>query len=341
MKACVVGAGAIGGLIAAYLARAGHDVSAIARGAHLAAMCERGLTLRKGTDAFTVRVPASDDPELFGVQDVVFITLKAHGIGPMLTRLRPLIGSATVVVPAINGIPWWYFHGEGGRFAGSAIECVDPGGAMLAALEPSHILGCTVLAAANVADPGFVVQTTATAGFTLGELDGSASARAQRIVAAMNAAGMKADLTPRIRDAVWWKLLGNLAFNPVAALGCARTDQIFTEPRAIDLIRAVMTEAIAVGHALGISFPVTVEQRIEVARNLGAFKSSMLQDVEQGRPIEVEAIVGVVVELAHRLGVPTPAVDAVYALARLRNATLVSGSSRAARQFPDGMLNDR
>ena len=311
MKICIVGAGSIGGLIAAYLARAGHDVSLVARGPNLAAIAANGLTLVKGEERFTVKCRAADDPASLGAQDAVFLTLKAPSVGAMLLRLKPLLGPDTAVLPALNGIPWWYFHKEGGRFDGSPVECVDPGGAMLKSLDPARLIGCVVFPAAEVTEPGVVRQTTQQTDFTIGELDNNPSARALALAEAMTGAGMKTSLSPKIRDAVWTKLLGNVSFNPVAALALMRMDQIFTEPRLVELVRAVMTEAATVGKAYGIAFSMTVDKRLDVARGLGAGRPSMLQDVERGRRLEVEAIVGAVVELARRADVPTPATDVV------------------------------
>lgn len=322
MKICIIGAGAIGGAIAVYLARAGHDVSVVARGAHLAAIRTHGLALVKGDERMTAPIAAAEDPGAFGAQDAVFITLKAHDIAAMLPRLAPLIGPETVVVPAINGLPWWYFHRAGGRFDGSAIDCIDPGGAMLRVLDSGRIIGCVVILAADMPEPGVVRQTSPAASFTLGEPDGGSHARTAALARVMTEAGMKIEVVADIRSAIWMKLLGNLCFNPVGALARARIDQIFERPGLVDLIRTLMAEAMAVGAAYGIEFPITVEQRLAVARKLGAFKSSMLQDVERGRPIEVEAILGAAVELARRVGIATPAIDAVYGLAGGLDAAL-------------------
>lgn len=323
MKVCIVGAGAIGGVIAVYLARAGHEISVVARGAHLVAIRAHGLTLARGDERSTQTVGAADDdPAAFGPQDAIFIALKAHDIPAMLPRLAPLMGPTTVVIPAINGLPWWYFHRAGGRFDGSAIECIDPGGAMLRALDPARIMGCMVMLAADMPEPGLVRQTSPAASFVIGEPDGEPHERTTALARVMTEAGMKVDVTADIRAAIWMKLLGNLAFNPVTALARARIDQIFAQPRLVDLIRNLMVEAMAVGAAYGIEFPITIEQRLGMARKLGAFKSSMLQDVERGRPIEAEAILGAVVELARRVGIATPAIDAVYALAIGLDATL-------------------
>ena len=323
MKICVVGAGAIGGVIAVYLARGGHEVSVVARGAHLMTIRAQGLTLMRGDERSTQPVAAAaDDPGAFGTQDSVFIALKAHDIPAMLPRLAPMIGPETMVIPAINGLPWWYFHRAGGRFDGSAIECIDPGGAMLRALDPARIVGCMVMLAADMPEPGLVRQTSPAANFVIGEPDGGPHERTAALARVMTEAGMKVEVSADIRAAIWMKLLGNLAFNPVTALARARIDQIFAQPRLVDLIRNLMTETMAVGAAYGIEFPITIEQRLAMARKLGAFKSSMLQDVERGRPIEVEAILGAVVELAGRVGIATPTIEAVYALATGLDAAL-------------------
>lgn len=326
MKVCVVGAGAIGGLIAAYLGRAGHDVSVVARGGHLAAIKAKGLTLINSAERFTVRCRAADDPAALGAQDYAFVALKAHGIAAMLPRLGPLLGEDTAVVPAINGVPWWYFYKEGGRFDGSPVDCLDPGGAMLRALDPARILGCVVFPAAFIAEPGVIQQTTDQSNFILGEPDGGMSKRAEALADAMTQAGMKTQVTPKIRDAVWNKLLGNVSFNPVAALAVLRMDQIFAQSPLVALVREIVLEAMAVGAAYGAAFPMTADERIDMARRLGAGKPSMLQDVERGRKMEVEAIVGAVIELGRRADVKTPATDAIYALLAARNAALGAGA---------------
>jgi len=327
MKICVVGAGAIGGQIAGHMARAGHEVSVVARGPHLEAIRARGLTIRHDAEAFTIGCATAGDPAAFEPQDAVFLALKAHDIAAMLPRLAPLLGAQTTVVPAINGLPWWYFHREGGRFDGRSIECVDPGGAMLAALDPARIVGCVVFAAGEVAEPGVIHQTMAGSPLTLGELDGRTSARLTDLAAALNGAGIKTTTTDAIRAAVWSKLLGNMSFNPVGALACARVDEIFAQPRLLDLVSALMTEAVAVSAAFGISYPFTVPQRVAAARKLGRFKSSMLQDVERGRPLEVEEIVGAVVELGAWAGVPTPTTAMVHALTKGRNLAITGAAS--------------
>jgi 2-dehydropantoate 2-reductase len=313
VRICVVGAGAIGGLVGAWFARAGHDVCLVARGAHLDAIRKNGLALVEGDKQTVFRLRASDDPGAFDVQDAVFICLKTYSIAAMLPRLKTLVGADTVVVPAINGLPWWYFHKEGGKLDGRPVDCLDPAGAMLSALDPGHIVGCVVHAAAEVREPG-VVKHTAGRLFVLGEPDRTLSARAERLTAAMNAAGFEAKLAPDIRVEIWTKLVGNLSYNPVAALTLARMNDINGNEALLGLIRALMEEAMRVAEAHGARVPMTVEERIGISRKLAGAKISMHQDVERRRPIETEAIVGAVVELARKAGIATPMIDAVYAL---------------------------
>jgi 2-dehydropantoate 2-reductase len=317
MKICVIGAGAIGGLLGARLAGAGHELSLVARGAHLAAMQARGLTLRSKGETLSLRVNAGDGVAGLGPQDAVFIALKAYSIAAMLPQLAPLLGPQTVVIPAINGIPWWYFYKEGGRFDGEPVACIDPGGAMLRGFDCGRILGCVVQASAEVAEPG-VIEHTAGRRFVLGEPDGSLSERAQRVAAALEEAGFDAPVSRRIRDEVWTKLIGNLAFNPVSALTGARMNHTLTDPAVLELIRAILAEGMRLGEAYGARFGMSIEQRMDMAKRLGSGKVSMLQDLERGRPIESEAIVGAACEFGRRIGVPTPTTDIIYALIRLR-----------------------
>ena len=313
MKVCVVGAGSIGGLIASGFARAGHEVRLIARGAHLAALRSSGLTLVTQGKREVFRLPASDDPSEFDAQDAVFVCLKTHSIAAVLPRTKNLLGRDTVVVPAINGLPWWYFYEEGGRFDGQPVTCLDPAGTLFQSLHPRHILGCVVHAAAEVTQPG-VVSHTAGRTFLIGEPDRSRSARADRVVEAMNAAGFDATHAADIRVEMWTKLIGNVSYNPVAALALATMDDINGSESLLALIRKMMEEAMRVAEAYGVRIPVTVEERIAIARKLSGAKISMHQDVERGRPLEVDAIVGAVVELARRAGIATPMIDAVHAL---------------------------
>jgi len=313
VKVCVVGAGAIGGLVAAGFARAGHEVCAVARGAHLEALRARGLTLLTGEKREVFRLRASDEPSGLGAQDAVFLCLKTHSIAAMLPRMKGLLGRDTVVVPAINGLPWWYFYKEGGRFDGQPVGCLDPAGTLFRALDPGHILGCVVHAAAEVTQPG-VVSHSAGRLFILGEPDRTRSTRAERLAAAMNAAGFEAQLADDIRVEVWTKLVGNLSYNPVAALALARMNDIHGSEALLELIRALIREGMRVAEGYGVRIPVTVEERVAIAKKLAGAKISMHQDVEKRRPLEVDAVVGAVVELARKAQIATPMIDAVYAL---------------------------
>ena len=313
MKVCVVGAGAIGGLVASGFARAGHEVSLVARGAHLDALRAKGLTFISGEKREVFRLRASDDPGELGAQDAVFVCLKTPSIAAMLPRLAPLVADDTVVVPAINGLPWWYFYREGGKLDGQPVACLDPEGTLFRALDPRHILGCVVHAAAQVPEPG-VVRHTAGREFLIGEPDRSKSARAGRLVEAMSAAGFDARLAADIRLEIWVKLVGNLSYNPVAALALAHMNDIHGSEPVLALVRAIMEEGMRVAEAYGERIPVTVEERIAIAKKLAGAKISMHQDVERRRPLEVDAIVGAVVELARKAGIATPMTDAIHAL---------------------------
>lgn len=313
MKICIVGAGAIGGWIGASLARAGHEVSVVARGEHLAVIRSRGLTLLSEGRRESFPVAASERPDVFGAQDLVLLTLKAYSIPAMLPAMGSLVGPDTVVVPAINGIPWWYFYREGGAFDGRPIACLDPEGTMFADLDPKHLIGCVVHASAEVTEPGTVTHTSGRR-LILGEPDGALSERLRRVCDALDGAGFEATPSDQIRREVWAKLIGNLSYNPVAALTLAPMNEINASPGLLALIRTMMAEAMEVAEAYGIRIPMTVDERIELARKIGSAKISMHQDVERGRPLEVDAIVGAVAEFARGVGVGTPMIDAVHAL---------------------------
>jgi 2-dehydropantoate 2-reductase len=317
MKVCIVGAGSIGGVLGAKLAAAGHTVSLVARGEHLAAIRAEGLGLKDADGLRRFKLAAAADPAEFGPQDAVFVALKAYSIGPMLPRLAPLLTPDSAVITAINGIPWWYFAREGGRFDGSRIECLDPDGAMLRALDPKHLVGCVVHASAEVVAPGLIHHTSGRT-FILGELDGAMTPRLRSIGAAIDGAGLEARLAERIRDDVWTKLIGNTSYNPVAALTGALMSEINANPGLLALIRRMMVEAMQVAEALGARINVTIEERFGLAKKLGAAKVSMHQDIEKGRPLEIDAIVAAVGELGRKCGVPTPTIDGVEALIRER-----------------------
>lgn len=317
MKICVVGAGAIGGILAARLAHGGFATSVIARGEHLAAIRADGLTLKSPEGVINVPLAAEESPATLaarvGRQDAIIIALKAHQIPDMLARLAPLIEPETVVVPAINGVPWWYFFREGGRFDGQPILRLDPEGRLFGLLDPHHVLGCVVHASGEVTAPGEVTwngQKT----FVLGEPDGSLSRRLNALADALHRAGLEPRVSERIRDEIWMKLIGNTSFNPVAALTRARMDRICANPELIAFIRAVMQEMMRVAEAYGIRQLVDIERRLEIAQSIGPVKVSMHQDIDLGRKMEVDAIVGAFIELADKAGVPVPLASALHGL---------------------------
>jgi 2-dehydropantoate 2-reductase len=323
MRVAIVGAGSIGAVLGAKLAASGHEVVLVARGAHLAALREGGLTLvdHVGGASGTYRLPASAEPADFGAQDLVIIGLKAHAIPGMLPRMAPLVGRDTVVVPAINGLPWWYFDGVGGEFDGLTLRSLDPDGTMSAALDVSHIIGCVVHIAGEVRAPGEAHHTGGRR-LILGEPDNTPSARLHRVCDALDEAGFETVRSTDIRLDVWTKLIGNLSFNPIAALTGYLMNQIVSDEQVLDVIRAMMVEAMQVAEHVGVRVPMTPDQRIDLARQLGAVKISMLQDLEQRRRLELDAIVASVIELAGRAGIEVPTVRHVHALAHARAKAL-------------------
>ena len=317
MKIAVFGAGAIGGYLAVKLHQAGADVTVIARGPHLAAMRERGLTLRSGGDVSTVHLPCTDKPDDVGPQDYVFVTLKATGLVAAAPDIARLMGPQTTLITGINGIPYWYFYGQESPWRDRVVESVDPGGRLWQLLPPPQAIGCIVYPAAEVIEPG-VIEHTYGDRFTLGEPDGSKSARVERLSQALKTTGLKAPVRADIRAEIWVKLWGNLAFNPLAALTASTLDRLAFRPDLREVARAMMEEATAVAEALGVTFPVSIDKRIDGAGEVGAHKPSMLQDLERGRPMEINALLGAVVELAELTGKPVPLCRAVLALVRER-----------------------
>ncbi|WP_149535382.1 2-dehydropantoate 2-reductase [Siccirubricoccus phaeus] len=318
MKLCIFGAGAIGGLMAAKLVQKGEvDVTVIARGPHLKAMQEKGLVLRSEGQETVTRPRCVASAAEAGVQDYVLITLKAPALPGAAQQMQPLIGPGTTIVAAVNGIPWWYFHKLAGPHEGRRVESVDPGGAVSALLPPEKVLGCIIYPAAEVPEPG-VIEHTYGDRFSLGEPDGSRSERAEALSKALVAAGFKAPVRPRIRDELWVKLWGNMAFNPLSALTTATLDVITGEPELRAVCRAMMLEGQAVAEKLGIRFAIDVDKRIAGGAEVGAHKTSMLQDLERGRPMEIDALLGSVVELAELVEVPAPTCRTVLALLRAR-----------------------
>ncbi len=329
MRICIVGAGATGGFLGARLALAGEEVTLIARGAHLQAIRERGLTLREadGSERTVRPALATDDFAAAGQHDVVFVTVKAHQLPAVAPAMRALYGPETAVVTAQNGVPWWYFYRHGGPHEGRRIEAVDPGGVIAANLEVERVIGCVVYPATELDGPG-VVRHIEGERFTLGELDGARTERVQKIARSLTAAGLKAPVRPRIRTDLWVKLWGNLAFNPLSALTRATLIEICRHPQARAQVAAMMAEGQAIAERLGVEFGITIEQRIAGAEQVGAHKTSMLQDIEAGRPTEIDALVGAVVELGQLTGVPTPHLDTVYAAVKLLEQTTLAQQGR-------------
>ncbi len=325
MKIAVVGAGAIGGYLGAKLSMAGEDVTFIARNRNLAAIQANGfkLILEDGTQVHAPNVRAVQTPAQAGPQDAVLLTVKAHQVADLLPDLRGLFGPQTMVVTMINGVPWWYFQRLGGAWDGQVLESVDPGGRIAAQIESERIIGSVVYPASELVEPG-VVRVIEGNRFTLGELDGSRSERIEALSQAMIRAGFKSPVSKDIRGEIWVKLWGNLSFNPISALTHATLEDICTFAPTRQLAAAMMTEAQAIGEKLGVEFKVSLDKRIAGAQAVGAHKTSMLQDVEHGRAIELAALVGAVIELGRITGVPTPTIDAVHALASLLARTLES-----------------
>jgi len=322
MKICVFGAGAIGGYLAVELAAAGHDVCVVARGSHLRAIRQRGLKLVIHGREKVVRLPASDAPGDFGVQDVVICALKSHQAYESAPMFAPLLGESTAVLTAMNGIPWWYFHKSGGKFEGRHLESVDVGGRQWNAIGPERAVGCVVDPACEVVEPGVVVHEEFNR-FTLGEPDGSRSSRVVELSEALTAAGFDAPIRDSIRWNIWLKLWGNVCFNPISALTGATLDRITSEPALRSLCKSMMLETQAVNESLGVQIPGNMmDRRLAAAGAVVGHKMSMLQDIERGRSLEIDALVTAVQELGRLTGVATPVIDAVLALVQERGRAL-------------------
>jgi 2-dehydropantoate 2-reductase len=331
MRICIYGAGAIGGYLGVELMRAGADVSLVARGAHLAAMRQNGLKLLIGGEERVVHPRCTDDPAELGEQDFVIICLKAHSITGVIERMQPLLGPRTRIVTAVNGIPYWYFYKHGGRLEGSTLESIDTSGRQWRELGPERAVGCVVYPATEIEAPG-VIRHVYGNNFPLGEPSGEITPDIKSLSDLFAAAGMKAPVLDRIRDEIWLKLWGNVCFNPISALTHATLDVICTNPGTRALSKAIMLEAQAIAESLGVKFRVDVERRIEGARKVGAHKTSMLQDLERGRPVEIDPLITVVQEMGRMTGIATPALDAVLALVaqRTRVAGLYDGTAGVA-----------
>jgi 2-dehydropantoate 2-reductase len=316
MRICVFGAGAIGGYVAAKLAATGAtDLSLIARGPHLAAMQSNGLRLIEGGKESVHKVRAEQDPRKLGVQDYVFLALKAHSVPGVIAAMQPLLGPDTAVVTAQNGVPWWYFHRLAGPYEGKRLETVDPSGTIWSSIGPERAIGCVVYPATEVEAPGSIRHVEGDR-FPLGEPSGEKTERILALSKVFVAAGLKAPVRSDIRSDIWVKLWGNVSFNPISALTGATLEEIVADPATRDLSRRMMVEAQAIGEALGVRFPVDVDRRIAGAGAVGAHKTSMLQDLERGRPMEIDALVAAVSELGELIDIDTPTIDAVLALVR-------------------------
>jgi len=322
-KICIFGAGAIGGYMAHALIKAGADVSLIARGPHLEGLRDNGLTLIKEGVAETLPVRATDTPEELGRQDYVISALKAHSVAPVIDRFKPLLADHTALVPAVNGIPWWYFYKAGSDSAmeNRWLETSDPGGVQWAAFGPERAIGCVVYPACEISAPG---QITLKSGdrFTLGEPDGQRSERVMKLSELMRAGGLRAPVKPRLRDEIWIKLWGNCSFNPVSALTGASLDLIGNDPASRAVIRDAMIECRKVGLAVDARFNVDIERRIQGGADIIGHKPSTRHDVELGRPMELDALTSTVLELARRLEIETPTLNAISALVRLQGSVL-------------------
>jgi 2-dehydropantoate 2-reductase len=316
VRVCVVGAGAVGGLIGGRLSSSGTATSALARGATLEALRSHGWRVETADGLVGGPVTASDDPAELGPHDVVLLTVKAHALPGLAPTLGPLLGPDTVVVPAINGVPWWFFDGVGGQYDGLRLRSVDPTGSLAEAVPTRRVIGCVVHLAASVAAPG-LARHTAGDGLILGAPAGGADVRIDPLAEVFGKAGFTVTVSPRIQNDIWYKLWGNMTMNPISALTGATADRILDDELVNGFVRAVMAEAAAIGERIGCPIAQTAADRNAVTRKLGAFKTSMLQDAEAGRPIELDAMVTVVREIGAAVGVPTPNVDALLGLTRL------------------------
>ncbi len=319
MKICIIGGGgAIGGFLAVQLARAGNEVTVVARGATLEAIRQNGLKLitDEHPEGLTAEVRIVDKIVDAGLQELVILAMKAHQVSPIAHFLPSIIGPDTVVIPMQNGIPFWYFQRHGGEFENRTVETVDAGGIIMNTIDPHQIIGCVVYPAAVTVAPGVIKHVEGTR-FPIGELDGTTTPRAQRVSETFIAAGFKSPILESIRSEIWLKLWGNMTFNPISALTHATLIEICQHPLSRELAHDMMVEARDVAHRLGITFRLGIEKRIEGAEKVGRHKTSMLQDVEAGRGLEVDALIGAVIELGAIVNIPTPRLKAVYALTAL------------------------
>ncbi len=316
MKFLIAGAGAIGAYVGARMANAGFDVALYARGPHLRAMQARGVRVKSVEGDFEAHPRVAGSLDEIGPVDVVFLGVKAHSLTSLAPQLRPVLGPETSIVSTQNGVPWWFFQGFGGDWNNLRLERVDPGGVISAAIESRRVIASIIYFSTEIIEPG-VIQHTEGNRMSLGEPDGSRSERSRTIADALIKSGLRAPITTRMRHEIWVKILGNVAFNPISALTGATLVQMTRDPDIATLVRNIMQEAEAVAAKLGLELPVSIDQRIAGAEKVGEHKTSMLQDLEAGRPLELEAVVGAVLELGERLGLPMPHMRTVYSCTKL------------------------
>lgn len=333
MKFLIAGAGAIGAYVGARMARAGYDVTLFARGPHLRAMKEHGVQVKSSEGDFVARPNIAESLEEAGLVDVVFLAVKAHGLPQLAPQLKSVLGPETTVVSTQNGIPWWYFQGFGGEWDGLRLERVDPGGIISSAIEARRVIGSIVYLATEITSPG-VIQHIEGNRISLGEPDGSRSERIRKIAEVLVASGLRSPITTRLRHEIWVKVLGNASLNPVSALTRATIVQMIRDPGVCSVIRGIMEEVEAVSTRLGMELPISIDQRIVGAEKVGEHKTSMLQDLEAGRPMELEALVGSVVELGERVGLPMTVTKTVYHSAKLLARSAANRDTSTTKPTP-------
>jgi 2-dehydropantoate 2-reductase len=327
MRFLIAGAGAIGAYIGARMAHAGFDVTLFARGPHLRAMQEHGVQVRSAEGDFVARPTMASSLEEVGPVDVIFLGVKAHGLPQLVPQLKPVLGPETAVVSTQNGIPWWYFQGFGGELEGLRLERIDPGGVISSAIEARSVVGSIVYFSTEISSPG-VIQHIEGNRISMGEPNGSRSDRCRQIAEALIASGLRCPVTTRIRPEIWVKVLGNASLNPVSALTRATLVQMLRDPGVSSVIRNIMQEVEALSNKLGMELPVSIDQRMAGAEKVGEHKTSMLQDLEAGRPLELEALVGSVVELGERVGLAMPYTRTVYSCTKLLAQSAASQKPR-------------
>jgi 2-dehydropantoate 2-reductase len=331
MRFAILGAGAIGAYVGAALARGGSDVVLIARGAQLEALRRRGVRVLSPRGDFQAKIPATDEFDVLGEVDVVFIGVKAYSIPEVAPRLAESIGAGAVVVPGQNGVPWWFFQSFGGALEGTVLASVDPGGVVSRAIDPGRVVGCVAYPATELVEPGVVRHVEGTR-FAIGEPDGTVSERCLAISEAFVAGSLKCPVESELRSQLWLKLIGNVAFNPTTALTGATLGDLGRTPEMVELARAMMTECARVGAELGIELPVSIERRLEAGLAVGDHRTSMLQDLEAGKPLEIDCLTGAVIEIADLIGIEIPHTRAIDAAIRLKGALVARVDGHATHR---------